>query len=250
MNDLNVIVIENHRSRERIKDMGEVFTPEQYVQKMMTLFDAKVWSNEDTIFFEPSSGHGNIATAILERRISGLSSKYHRAKFDKPILRAIANAVNTFWAIDICAVNVEMTRKRCFDLISNVLQTTEFDLNDPQMREFVIHILCAIVSQIHNNEALSSLSDEKAAYSMASLTKLGRKWIEVNDHKPLNFDLSWCRIYKESKARNAHPLLYQRALKFVGAAMLESSARGFEEFSFAREAIHNLIQRRNYRGIA
>ena len=44
MDNSLIINLENHRSRERIKDMGEVFTPEQYVQQMLGMFDEKIWT--------------------------------------------------------------------------------------------------------------------------------------------------------------------------------------------------------------
>ena len=76
MNSAQLLIFENHRSRERIKDMGEVFTPDQYVQQMLALFNDKLWADENAIFFEPSCGHGNIVLPILEKRISIFSRKY------------------------------------------------------------------------------------------------------------------------------------------------------------------------------
>lgn len=63
------INIENHRSRERIRLLGEVFTPDEYVNKMLDMLDPKVWADESVSFFEPTCGHGNFVLAIAQRRL-------------------------------------------------------------------------------------------------------------------------------------------------------------------------------------
>jgi hypothetical protein len=108
--------------------MGEVFTPEQYVQQMLALFDEKLWSDENIVFFEPTCGHGNIALVIVERRINALVKKYVQAGIDQAVLYAVANTIHTIWAVDICPLNVHQTRKRIIDMVVRKLQTTDFEI--------------------------------------------------------------------------------------------------------------------------
>ena len=64
-----------HRSRARIRDFGEVFTPDKYVEDMLDLLgkDCKnIWRNERYVFFEPCCGYGNIVLAIYRRRLEAL----------------------------------------------------------------------------------------------------------------------------------------------------------------------------------
>ena len=35
----NILHLAHHRSKERIRDFGEVFTPDEYVQKMLDMSD-------------------------------------------------------------------------------------------------------------------------------------------------------------------------------------------------------------------
>ena len=65
----NIVDLEKlfHRSKDRIKDLGEVFTPESYVEDMLNLLSKDkrgLWSDEDVTFFEPCAGHGNIVLPI------------------------------------------------------------------------------------------------------------------------------------------------------------------------------------------
>src|SRR4051812_561909 len=107
----NIVSLDNlfHRSRERIKDLGEVFTPEKYVEDMLDLFckDKRgLWADEDVSFFEPTCGHGNFVIAIYKRRVEAIYKKALSQQIRDPALYAVANAINTLWAIDIDSKNV------------------------------------------------------------------------------------------------------------------------------------------------
>ncbi len=233
--------VAHHRNRERIKDMGEVFTPEQYVQQMLALFDEKLWSDENIVFFEPACGHGNFAVAIVERRINALVTKYVKAGIDQPVLHAVANTIHTLWAVDICPVNVHLTRKRIADIVVRRLQTTDFEIHRPELTDYIIHALCTLIWQIHENETLSALSDQSTAQARASQTNIGGSWIKANGHKPIDFDLNWCEFYERTTARNTVPLLYEKTARFLEISIAGGNTRGFEDFSFARDAVQLLI---------
>lgn len=245
MDSTIIIDFENHRSRERIKDMGEVFTPEQYVQQMLSSLDSSVWADESVVFFEPSCGHGNIVLPIFLKRVKELKRSYSKQSSPKIILQAVANCLNTLWAIDICAKNVELTRKRIFEGVLNAIKA-DCSLYEPKTREFVAHAICTISWQIHENEALSSLGTA----SEASLTKLGRDWLRKNDHRPIQFENTWCNHFLEMQKKKTEPIQFQRAIKFVESSIESKNIRGFEEFNFAKELIQGFtVLKRNTKGI-
>lgn len=240
---------EHHRSRERIKNMGEVFTREQYVQQMLDLFDENIWADENVIFFEPCAGHGNIVLLILEMRIDALIKKYHKAKREKPVLHAVANALHTLWAIDICPLNIELIRKRIVDRVVATLLGANDTMNQSKTRGFLAHVLCTLTWQIHRNEALSSLSDETEAYTQASKIKLGRDWIKKHKHKPIDFNLDWCEFYKQAICQKTVPLAYERALRFIESSAKGNKVRDFDEFAFAKDAMQLLSDTRTTRQV-
>jgi hypothetical protein len=244
MNNSIILDFENHLSRERIRNMGEVFTPEQCVHQMLNLFDDKIWADENVIFFEPSVGRGNIVLVILEKRITALRKKYHEAKREKPVLHAVANAVHTLWAIDICPVNIELTRKRIFDHVVAILQGSDDKMNQSKTRGFLAHVLCTLTWQIHGNEALSCLGDKAEVYTQASKTKLGRDWIDKNKYKLIDFALDWCEFYKQTLRQNTVPLAYERALRLIESSAKSNRVRGFDEFAFAKDALQRLSDTR------
>ena len=237
MDNSLLVNLDHHRSRERIKNLGEVFTPEQYVQQMLALFDSKIWADENVIFFEPSAGHGNIVLPILAKRIESLSKKFKRSGEKEPELCAIATSLNTLWAIDICPLNVDYSRKRVFEFVFQKLLAAGMRLNSAKTKDFLAHVLCTILWQIQENEALSALSNGNSAVQQAAKTKLGSLWLKKNKHKPLSFEDDWCSNFQRQKKGKVTPLYFERALKFLDSALFDETTKGFNEFSFARQVI-------------
>lgn len=245
----NIVDLEKlfHRSKDRIKDLGEVFTPESYVEDMLNLLakDKRgLWSDEEISFFEPCSGHGNIVLPIYKRRLEGiykkavaqgLSNKTAEAPF-----YAVANALNTLWAIDIDPKNVENCRSRVLSATLDFLKTKLEIKSDAVLfskkRVFFAHILSAIKWHIDENETLSALSNPENAKASANLTKAGSKWFSQNGHHPMDFDLSWVNFFESCEASKTIPLEYERSLRFIDA-ILSGKLRGFEDYEFAKAVI-------------
>lgn len=242
-NAVVVSEIENHRSRERIKRLGEVFTPDEYVQRLLNILNQNLWSDLDVIFFEPTVGHGNIILPILERRIEALTKKFAKQNVSRPVYHAVANAVNTIWALDICSMNVTLTKQRCFDLVSRTLLTAGFNLENQKNVDFLAHIMCALNWQIQENEVLSALDHAETSMVNASLTKSGREWIKSNSIKKIDFAMPWSAVF-ESSDQVAIDISYERAKKLINQVALGKS-RGLKEFEFAKEGIENILDLSN-----
>ena len=90
------------KSRERVKKLGEVFTPPQIVKEMCDFFNEYgAWSNIDSTILEPSCGTGNFLVEILERKLAYC----HDIKEGLRALKAI-------WGIDIMQDNVDESKER------------------------------------------------------------------------------------------------------------------------------------------
>ena len=108
----NILHLIHHRSKKRIRDFGEVFTPEKYVNQMLDMLDRSVWTDTNAVFFEPTCGHGNFVKAIVERRLDSFFRKAKRQKIKNPHFYTVANTLNNLWAIDIDSNNIEFCRKQ------------------------------------------------------------------------------------------------------------------------------------------
>lgn len=58
------------KSADRVRDLGEVFTPAEVVQAMLDLFPADMWApHPSPTFLEPACGDGNFVVAVLHRKL-------------------------------------------------------------------------------------------------------------------------------------------------------------------------------------
>lgn len=240
MESLATINIENHRSRERIKLLGEVFTPDEYVNKMLDLLDPRVWADDSVTFFEPTCGHGNFIVALAQRRLVALEKKYRRQGDEDAHLYAVANTLHTIWGIDIDSINISLTRKRLFSQISSYLAQKKFTLTK-RSKIFLAHVLSTIVWQVSMNEALSALANKGQAENEGSKTNLGKKWLSKNDPKAIDFSNTWFNQFNDSKAMGVEPLLFKKSLDVVEKICAGKAVRD-GEFSFATEAIQGLLE--------
>jgi type I restriction-modification system DNA methylase subunit len=85
------------KSKERAKELGEVFTPDNLVSEMMAQIDPQLWSVNKT-FFEPSCGNGNFLVKILEMKIDKTND--------------ILGSLKSIYGIDIMNDNIAEAQKR------------------------------------------------------------------------------------------------------------------------------------------
>jgi hypothetical protein len=100
------------KSIERVRDLGEVFTPAATVQAMLALLPEEVWQpHPSRTFLEPACGHGNFVVAVLDRKLSAIGSQAIEgglpAGTDSAALAFhVLAAVASIYAIDISTDNV------------------------------------------------------------------------------------------------------------------------------------------------
>lgn len=70
------------KSRQRVADHGEVFTPRWLVDDMLDLVKSET-ERIDSRFLEPACGSGNFLVPILERKLAVVEARYCRSDFEK-----------------------------------------------------------------------------------------------------------------------------------------------------------------------
>jgi hypothetical protein len=98
------------KSSDRVRDLGEVFTPSSTVQEMLDLLPKKIWNvHPSTTFLEPSCGDGNFLVAILDRKLERLSTELDVDLSSSSIEIAqfhSLEAIASIYAIDISSENI------------------------------------------------------------------------------------------------------------------------------------------------
>ena len=211
----------HHRTRDKVKNFGEVYTPPEYVMKMLSLLDTpegnSIWGDERVVIFEPTCGHGNFVEAILEKRLNGFLKKYADHGERAPYF-AVAMSINSLWATDLDKDNVTITRMRIFSKVLSFLCNRLEEINITKVilknMDFLAHVACTVKWQIHVNEMISALIDEtKAAKEQVKQTRTSKTWLKMNKHKPIDFDLTWCEYFKAVQDNGSTPIEYKMATK-------------------------------------
>ncbi|WP_460782713.1 N-6 DNA methylase [Microbacterium tumbae] len=70
------------KSRQRVADHGEVFTPRWLVDDMLDLVRAET-ERIDSRFLEPACGSGNFLVPVLERKLEAVQARHGRSDFEK-----------------------------------------------------------------------------------------------------------------------------------------------------------------------
>lgn len=90
------------KSKERVKELGEVFTPATLVSEMLDKLPPECWLPEKT-FLEPSCGTGNFLVQILQRKLDA---------GHPPLV-----ALSTIYGVDIMQDNIDESKKRILELL-------------------------------------------------------------------------------------------------------------------------------------
>ncbi len=100
------------KSPERVRDLGEVFTPAATVSEMLDLFPKSIWTvHPSPTFFEPACGDGNFLVAILERKLKNIEEDFKKGLLPAGSTAESAQfhaleALASIYAIDISKDNI------------------------------------------------------------------------------------------------------------------------------------------------
>ena len=70
------------KSKQRVADHGEVFTPAWMVEAMLDLVKGET-ERIDSRFLEPACGSGNFLVRILQRKLAAVELKFGKSNFEK-----------------------------------------------------------------------------------------------------------------------------------------------------------------------
>lgn len=112
------------KSRQRVSDHGEVFTPAWLVSDMLDLVDAES-RRIDSRFLEPACGSGNFLVPVLERKLAAVQSRYGRSDFERRHYALLA--LMCVYGIELLADNAAECRSRLVEVFARFLAPTPED---------------------------------------------------------------------------------------------------------------------------
>jgi hypothetical protein len=100
------------KSTERVRDLGEVFTPAPMVEEMLDLLPSDIWAtNPSPTFLEPACGDGNFLVGVLGRKLNRVKDEFRFGLLPAGTTKEAAQfhalqALSSIYAIDISIENI------------------------------------------------------------------------------------------------------------------------------------------------
>ena len=107
------------KSKQRVADHGEVFTPDWMVEGMLNLVKEETERIESR-FLEPACGDGNFLVPILRRKLAVVLNRYGKSDFDKSHFSLYA--LMSIYGIEILEDNVQDCRANILNVFAHTLK--------------------------------------------------------------------------------------------------------------------------------
>jgi len=112
------------KSKKRVADHGEVFTPDWMVESMLDLVKGES-ERIDARFLEPACGSGNFLLPILRRKLAAVELKFGKSEFEKQHYSLLA--LMCCYGIEILADNIAECRSNMLEVFAEYLAIDESD---------------------------------------------------------------------------------------------------------------------------
>jgi hypothetical protein len=112
------------KSRIRVADHGEVFTPPWIVEAMLDLVKGET-ERIDSRFLEPACGSGNFLIRILQRKLAAVELKFGKSDFEKRHYALLA--LMCTYGIELLADNIAECRTSLLEILADYLNLEESD---------------------------------------------------------------------------------------------------------------------------
>jgi len=112
------------KSKKRVADHGEVFTPPWLVDAMLDLVKDEA-DRVDSRFLEPACGSGNFLVRVLQRKLAAVEIKFGKSDFEKRHYSLYA--LMCTYGIELLPDNIAECRANMLDVLAEYLNIDETD---------------------------------------------------------------------------------------------------------------------------
>ncbi|MBY5881757.1 SAM-dependent DNA methyltransferase [Rhizobium leguminosarum] len=106
------------KSKKRVADHAEVFTPQWLVEKMLDLVKGET-ERVDSRFLEPACGSGNFLVPIMQRKLAAVELKFAKSDFEKRHYALLA--LMCTYGIELLADNIAECRANLLEVFADYL---------------------------------------------------------------------------------------------------------------------------------
>lgn len=113
------------KSKQRVADHGEVFTPAWMVEDMLNLVKGET-ERVDARVLEPACGSGNFLVPVLARKLATVEAKHGKSQFELHHYALLA--VMCIYGIELLDDNAEECRTNIAELLQAALKLSDDDV--------------------------------------------------------------------------------------------------------------------------
>ncbi len=112
------------KSKARVNDHGEVFTPSWLVEKMLDLVKGET-ERIDARFLEPACGSGNFLVPILKRKLAAVEIKFGKSDFERQNYALLG--LMSCYGIELLQDNIFECRANMLEAFADYLRVRQND---------------------------------------------------------------------------------------------------------------------------
>jgi len=161
------------KSKRRVAEHGEVFTPGWLVEKMLDLVTGET-ERIDSRFLEPACGSGNFLIPVLKRKLAAVEAKFGKSDFERRHYALLA--VMCTYGIELLADNIAECR-------ANMLEVLADYLNLKQTDEVFLAAYYVLSQNLVHGDALTMLTDEDLPITFSEWGYLGKGKFQRRDFR-------------------------------------------------------------------
>jgi hypothetical protein len=161
------------RSRKRVADHGEVFTPAWIVEAMLDLVKAET-ERIDARFLESACGSGNFLVQVLRRKLAAVELKFGKSDFEKRNY-ALFGLMCTY-GIELLPDNIAECRDNMLEILSDYLNLDDSD----DLYRAAAYVLS---QNLVHGDALTMLTSDGQPITFAEWGYLGKGKFQRRDFR-------------------------------------------------------------------
>lgn len=161
------------KSRKRVADHGEVFTPAWLVDAMLNLVKDES-ERIDSRFLEPACGSGNFIVNVLQRKLAVVECKFGKSDFEKQHYALLA--LMCIYGIELLPDNIAECRANMLEILADYLQIEEPD----DLYRAASYVLS---QNLVHGDALTMLASDSQPITFAEWGYLGKGKFQRRDFR-------------------------------------------------------------------
>lgn len=161
------------RSKKRVADHGEVFTPRWLVEKMLDLVKEET-ERIDSRVLEPACGSGNFLVSVLQRKLAAVEAKFGRSDFERRHYALLAL---------MCCYGIELLEDNIAECRANMLEVFSDYLNLDEMDEMYQAASAVLSLNLVHGDAMTMRDVSGAPISVVEWGSLGKGRFQRRDFR-------------------------------------------------------------------